>query len=227
MAEHARSLFDAVAQRLSPSPERKIEALRWRAARGEAPETALSPALLARLTEEDDAWAARAFADLMQCGFIQAQLTAYAWANLDALSIRLEFDVLSSIEAIVALRFGYADCSGALVAVKRQLALITEAAAEGDALGVTLETQRLLLGIIAAVDGGELFREYAAYARPSLAYAWACQLTKTDLPALVAMVCDIAANLEAGRGKAAADLIIALRRLPESVGRPSPLALKL
>ena len=214
MAQDVQTMLREQESTLATSRDTGIEDLRWRVVRGEAVEDLVSADALVRITGQSKDWASAAFTDLNRTGFIRARMTAYVWARLDPRNLGLEVDILNAIEQIVALRFEYADCREVAPSLRTQLPAIEAAAESGNALALCFEVQRLLLALVAAMDGDDLMREYAAHARTAVAYGWSVMLGDADLPRISLAIAGIVDDLAEGRGKAAAAAISQMRRLP-------------
>lgn len=211
MPDDVRSLYLTAANGLQRSSDAELETIRQQISNGKPFEASPSPITLAKLYGGDEVRGARAFADLSQAGFVETQMTGYSWASLDPGSTGFEFDTLAAIEAAVALRFTYRDCSEVVPSLSRQAARIMTLAEQGFVLDFCFEVQRFFLALVASANVVDLIKLYAYHARASLAYAWAAGLNPETLPATGEAFERIMRYLEAKEGRKAAIEMVRIR----------------
>ncbi|EJL24246.1 hypothetical protein [Novosphingobium sp. AP12] len=214
IVDDIQTLYSEAAKELRTSDDAKLEALRLRIAQGDVFGTGITPALLARLLDETAEEAAAHFAALRSAGFIQSSLTQFSWANLDPHDRARTLDNLSMIEANVALRCRYLDMKPVLPALQRLAGVIEQHAQNDELLEVCLAVQRLFLVLVATVNAPPLFREYAAYANASTAYAWSMAQNPGAAMHISDMICSMIEALKKGDGVSAARAATYLRSMP-------------
>jgi hypothetical protein len=214
IVDDIQTLYNEAAKELRTSEDAKLEALRIRISQGDVFGTGITPALLARLLDETADEAAAHFAALRSAGFIQSHLTQFSWANLDPQDRARSLDILSMIEANVALRCRYLDMKPVLPALERLVRIIATHAQNDELLEVCLAVQRLFLVLVATVNAPPLFREYAAYANASIAYAWSMSQETGAAMHISDMVADMVEALGKGDGLSAARAATYLRSMP-------------
>ena len=212
MPEDVRSLYLTAAKELQRSSDSELEGIKRRISLGGLIEANASPETLAKFYHADEIWGAKAFADLSRAGFIDTQMTGCAWTNLDADNTRFEFDTLAAIEAAVALRFTYRDCSKVVPSLTTQAGRVIELAEQGLALEFCFEVQRFFLALVASANVIDLIKLYATHARASLAYAWAARITPEGLFETGQVLEEIMHCLEARDGRKAAMKTTQIRR---------------
>lgn len=214
IVDDIQTLYSEAAKELRTSDDAKLEALRLRIAQGDVLGTGITPALLARLLDETAEEAAAHFAALRSAGFIQSHFTQFSWANLDPQERARSLDILSMIEANVALRCRYLDMTPVLPALRRLARLIEKHAQSDELLEVCLAVQRLFLVLVATVNAPPLFREYAAYANASMAYAWSMSQDAGAAMHISDMIAGMVEALGKGDGVSAAKAATYLRSMP-------------
>jgi hypothetical protein len=214
IVDDIQTLYSEAAKELRTSDDAKLEALRLRIAQGDVFGTGITPALLARLLDETAEEAAAHFAALRSAGFIQSNLTQFSWANLDPHDRARTLDILSMIEANVALRCRYLDMTPVLPALQRLTGVIEQHAHNDELLEVCLAVQRLFLVLVATVNAPPLFREYAAYANASTAYAWSMAQDTGEAMHISDMIGGMVEALKKGDGVSAARAATYLRSMP-------------
>lgn len=214
IVDDIQTLYSEAAKELRTSDDAKLEALRLRIAQGDVFGTGITPALLARLLDETAEEAAAHFAALRSAGFIQSNLTQFSWANLDPHDRARTLDILSMIEANVALRCRYLDMTPVLPALQRLTGVIEQHAHNDELLEVCLAVQRLFLVLVATVNAPPLFREYAAYANASTAYAWSMAQDTGAAMHISDMIGGMVEALKKGDGVSAARAATYLRSMP-------------
>jgi hypothetical protein len=217
-ADEIQALYGQAAKDLSAGGDPRLEELKWRIARSELHDTPVKPELLADLFEETPEWGVSAFSDLRAGGFIQHQLTYFTWARFDARTKAYDFDVLAAIEAIVALQCRYFDFTPVLPALERIIAKIEDCAEREELLQVCINAQHLFLVLVAAVNSPDLFREYAALAKTSRAYAWSTSLREGAAGCISATLKGMVRALATKDGISAAKAATFLRKTPVVVG---------
>lgn len=214
IVDDIQTLYSEAAKELRTSDDAKLEALRLRIAQGDVFGTGITPALLARLLDETAEEAAAHFAALRSAGFIQSNLTQFSWANLDPQDRARTLDNLSMIEANVVLRCRYLDMTPVLPALQRLAGVIEQHAQNDELLEVCLVVQRLFLVLVATVNAPPLFREYAAYANASTAYAWSMAQDAGAAMHISDMIAGMVEDLKIGDGVSAARAATYLRSMP-------------
>lgn len=214
IVDDIQTLYSEAAKELRTSDDAKLEALRLRIAQGDVFGTGITPALLARLLDETAEEAAAHFAALRSAGFIQSHFTQFSWANLDPHDWARTLDILSMIEANVALRCRYLDMTPVLPALQRLAGVIEQHAHNDELLEVCLAVQRLFLVLVATVNAPPLFREYAAYANASTAYAWSMAQDTGAAMHISDMIGGMVEALKKGDGVSAARAATYLRSMP-------------
>lgn len=216
IVDDIQTLYNEAAKELHTSKDAKLEALRVRISQGDVFGIGITPALLAKLLDETAEEAAAHFAALRSAGFIQSHLTQFSWAHLDPQERARSLDILSIIEANVALRCRYLDMTPILPALRRLARVIEKHAQDDELLEVCLAVQRLFLVLVATVNAPPLFREYAAYANASMAYAWSTSQEPGAAMHISYMIAGMVQALRKGDGEAAARAATYLRSMPSS-----------
>jgi len=214
IVDDIQTLYTEAAKELRTSKDAKLEALRVRISQGDVFGTGITPALLARLLDETAEEAAVHFAALRSAGFIQSHFAQFSWANLDPQDRAHTLDILSMIEANVALRCRYLDMTPVLPALQRLAGVIKQHAQNDELLEVCLAVQRLFLVLVATVNAPPLFREYAAYANASTAYAWSMAQDTGAAMHISDTVAGMVEALKNGDGVSAARAATYLRSMP-------------
>lgn len=220
IVDDIQTLYHEAAKELCTSKDGKLEALRCRIAKGEVYGTGITLEMLAKLLDETADEAAAHFAALRSAGFIQSQFTQFSWAHLDPRDRARSLDILALIEANVALRCRYLDMKPILPALRRLARIIERHAQNDELLEVCLAVQRLFLVLVAAVNAPGLFREYAAYANASMAYAWSMSQEANVAMHISGMIAKMVDALGKNDGVSAARTATYLRSMPAKIAIP-------
>jgi hypothetical protein len=214
IVDDIQTLYNEAAKELRTSEDAKLEALRVRISQGDVLGSGITPALLASILNETEEEGAAHFAALRSAGFIQNHLTQFSWAHLDPQNRARSLDILSMIEANVALRCRYLDMNPILPGLERIAEVIEKHARNDELLEVCLAVQRLFLALVATVNAPPLFREYAAYANASMAYAWSMSQNAGAAMHISNMIASMLEALKMGDGVQAAKTATYLRSMP-------------
>lgn len=208
-----QKLYDEAISALQPSDDDRLEKLKWRIVRAELPDTEATPLSIKSIAGSDEAWSRHAFFQLGSSGFIHHQEASFAWTTFDGNSLSQDYDMLAAIEAIVSVRCEFLDLSPIMHTLEMRAALLSDFAGRRDALNVCFNVQHFFLTLVAAMQAAELFREYTAFAKPSLAYASCSRIRSESFQQITETANTLVNQLKVNDGIGAARAITSLRSL--------------
>ena len=153
------------------------------------------------------------FFELRSTGFIEHGRTSFAWTRFDGNCLSRDYDMLAAIEAIVSVRCEFLDLHPIMHSLEMRAALVGDFASGRDALNVCFHAQHLFLTLVAAMQAGELFREYTTLAKPSLAYASCSRINSESIQQIAETANTLVGQLKVNDGIGAARAVTNLRSL--------------
>lgn len=126
-------------------------------------------------------WGLQVMEELLLGGFLEYGPHANRFTRRDQVMVEEQLDSLAAIEAVCLIRMQYTDLKNVQQTICRHQDCVQISLGSVDKLDFALAAQRLFLTIVAAIARENLLQRYTMLGLPTLAYAWARQLT--DVPA--------------------------------------------
>lgn len=219
--ESLRSRYRDMMDRLVPSADPAIEALRWRWASGELSEEAMAPEKFGELSANLTAGASAAFHDFERNGFLEHNYRHYLWRNPSRTATALVLDTLAGIEIAVMLRAHAIDLAKVQPELDHRYDEILRLATASTSLPVTLALQRYFATLVVSIGSDDLLSEYAKLNKVAVCYAWAHHLDNNDTADLRDWITLLPGMIATGGGRETARLCQAIKCLPLGAQLPA------
>lgn len=108
---------------------------------------------------------------------LSTDLTQTALPRRDRLKVEEQLDSLAAMEAVCLIWMEYSDLKNVLGTINHQQWAVQSTLRSVNKLDFALSAQRLLFTIVAAIARENLLQRYTMLGLPTLAYAWAKDLS--------------------------------------------------
>ncbi|EXS71205.1 hypothetical protein [Sphingobium sp. Ant17] len=158
-------------------------------------------------------WGLQVMEELLLGGFLEYGPHANRFTRRDRVKVEEQLDSLAAMESVCLIRMTYTDLKHVRESIWRHQEAVQISLQSADKVDFAIAAQRLLLTIVAAIARENLLQRYTILGLPTLAYAWARELS--DVPGqVIAEAYDRFSTSFSNQDYVAAALdIAALRRL--------------
>lgn len=158
-------------------------------------------------------WGLQVTEELLLGGFLEYGPHANRFTRRDQVKVEEQLDSLAAMEAVCLIRMAYTDLKNVQQTICRHQEAVQSSLVSANKVDFAMAAQRLLLTIVAAIARENLLQRYTMLGLPTLAYAWARQLSDVPAPAIAEAYNRFAISFLNQDYVAAALDIAALRRL--------------